>query len=720
MRNEIRWTIYHDSAFRDVKPVYEGDLSIVQGKEGGEVFFRPRLSGEITFVRGDFDYLLANVAMSDKVEVYLEEFTGTWDALFSGFFYRSDAAIDEDNRTWTVTPQPLDRYDKVMAAMDREFDLVRLDVPRTPVRFIQQPVIQVYLLGASYLTNYIGSTHWEQPLAIDPPGQFDLEYTYFFAASLWFYIPGDDSVLDPDISGLYPSDGSTGPFFRTDNVYAIRLNPLVSSPDIQWEVYEVASGTVVYRKALNIALHFPSSAFTPLPPGGEFISLTTSDECQCFSLNVWARILTHEATVDGDPTDALPTSDIVEEGYNYDRVLPFEAVSIIGSSLHQADAGRWGKFADDALHFDGEYFVKPSASLGTLYPLNRSDWTEYSAWVYISNDLQQLLTDGGTERIIRDAYRVSDVLKYLLAEIDPLVFHEDAAAYSDFFYSGDNDIRTIRTRLALTPKSNVLKGDYDKPASRAPIKLGELLALLKNAYRTYWHIDANGKMILEHIHYYENGMHYTTPNVGADMTALLEPKTGKAWGWRGKRYKYEKEAMPEGFRFAWMDQVSFPFSGYSLDMLSAFVQRGQFEDVNMGPFTSDLAYALVQPASISPDGFFLFDADDEGTQLFAGHVEVTVSDEEEYYLQNGYASMLYLHDTYHRWALPAPDIRLNGNEDTAETVRRAKIQEEDFPAPDGLDPMELITTTIGTGEIRETSLNISSRSLKMTIAHDTE
>lgn len=719
MRRETRWTIYI-SEFRSVNPVYEGDLSIVSALESGEVFHRDRLSGEITFVRSDFDYLLANCGMSDKVEISLEEFTGTWNALFVGYFYRSDSVIDEDNRTWTVTPQPADKYDNIMAALDREFDLVRLDVPRTQVRFTQQPVIQVYLLGASYLTNYIGSTHWEQPLAIAPPNQFDLEYTYFFAPSLWFYIPGDDSVLDPDISGLYPSDGSTGPFFRADNIYAIRLNPLVSLPDIQWEVYEVASGTVVYRKALNIALHFPSSAFTPLPAGGEFVSLTTSDECQCFSLNVWSRILTNEATVGGDPTDALPTSDIVEENYNYDRVLAFEAVSVIGSSLHQADAGRWGKFSDTALHFADEYFVKPAASLGTLYPLNRSDWTEYSAWLYISNDLQTLLTDGGTERIIRDAYRVSDVLKYLLAEIDVTVSHEDSYLHSDFFYSGDNDIRTIRNRLAITPKSNVLKGDYDKPASRAPIKLGELLGLLKNAYRAYWYIDANNRLVLEHIHFFYNGKSYGAAGVGEDLTTLIEPKSGKVWGWRGKRYRYEKEGMPEGFRFAWMDQVSFPFSGYSLDMLSPFIQRGQFEDVNLSPFTSDLAYGLVQPGALSPDGFYLFDAEEDDGGLHVPHVEVVVSDEEDYYLQNGHASMLYLHDKYHRWALPAPDIRLNGNNETATTVRRNKIQEEDFPGPDGLDEMQLITTTIGTGEVREASLNISSRSLKLTIAHDTE
>jgi len=715
MRNPIRWTIYTDE-FRDVKPVYEGDLSIQSSREGGEMFFRSRLSGDITFVRGDFDYLLTNVGMSDKVEVSVEEFTGTWDLLFRGYFYRSDSVIDEDNRTWTVTPNPLDDYDNVMAAMDREFDLVRLDVKRTAVRFLQDGLVQLYTPGASFVNNYLSGVWWEQE--VDPTSS---PATYFTGTPFQvFAIAGDDSVLDPDISGQYLLDPGA-PYFgytRADGAYALTYDVGSST----WRIVDYDTGTVVYLADQSGPANNPAPGFNWLRDNNAvlFESQTTTSTARGMFFVVYGRILTNETTVDGNPTDALPDPDITgNENYNYTRMYELAPDTFIAASPHQPLAGRWGQFADDAHHFENEYFVKPEAGVGFLMPVNRSQWSEISLWFYIDSDLAQTLTDAATQRIIRDAYLLSDVLKALLAEIDPLVGHEDDIAYSDFFYSGDNDIRTIRDRIAFTPKSNVLKGDYDKPASRAPIKMGDVMNLLKNAYRVYWHIASN-KLILEHIHYYENGLSYTTPGVGEDITTALEPKTGKPWGWRGNRYKYEKEAMPEGFRFAWMDQVSFPFSGYSLDMLSPFIQRGQFEDANMGPFTSDLAFALVQPSSLSPDGFFLFDAGPDDGGLFVPSVEVIVSDEEEYQLQNGYASMLYLHDKYHRWALPAPDIRLNGIEDEAETVRRAKIQEEQLPAPDGLNPMQLITTAIGTGEIRETTLNISSRSLKITVAHDTE
>lgn len=715
MPNPVRWTIYID-AFRPATPVYDSSLAVVSAQEGGEMFFRNRLTGDITFVRSDFDYLLAECGMEDRVEVIFEEFTGTWDLLFHGYFYRSDSEIDEDNRTWTVTPKPLDRYDNVMNALDREFDLVRLETPRTPVEFTQQGIIQVYLLGATFLNNYIGSTHWEQETVLTP-NQFELETVHHFEAFSPIFIAGDDVVLDPDVSGTYLKPDPFGTDAdRLDGAYRIRLNPVVS-PSVQWEIVTLPGLVPVYQKAIGEPLSTPI-AFKPT--GFTFHSLTTASECEAFQENVWARVLTNETTVGLDPTFALPASDIVDDNFNYTRAFPFEAISFIGSSMHRTDAGRWGKYAADSLHFAGEYFVRPEVALGTLFPVNRSQWEQYSLWIYISPALRDLLTDAGTDRVIRDAYRVSDVLSTLLAEIDPLVFHQDNVAYSDFFYGTANPIRTIRNRLALTPKSNVLKGDYDQPASRAPIKLGEVLTLLKNAYRVYWHIDGTGKLVLEHIHYYERGGSYTTNQIGADLTTIKEPKTGKVWGWRSKRYKYEKEAMPEGFRFAWMDQVSFPFSGYSLDMRSAFIQRGQFEDVNMGPFTSDLAFGLAQPSALSPDGFYFFDGGQGSDEITVTSIEITISTEEDYFLQNGTASVVYLHDKYHRHGLPAPLIRLNGNDVTASTVRRAKLQEEDFPAPDGLDPMELITTAIGTGQVRELSLNVSSRAAKITIAHDTQ
>ena len=716
MRRPIRWTIYID-AFRDASPVYEGDLSIVTAKETGQAFFRSRLSGDITFVRSDFDYLLAECGMNDRVEVILEEFTGTWDALFHGFFYRADSVIDEDNRTWAVTPQPLDQYDKVVAALDREFDLVRLDVKRTPVTFLQQGLIQLYAPGSSFVNNYLSGVWWEQEIDIPT----DPLNTFFTGTPFQvFAIAGDDSVLDPDISGQYLLDANP-PYFgytRTDGAYALTYDVGTST----WRIVDYATATVVYLADQSGPSNNPAPGFNCPRDNNAvlFESQTTASTARGMFFVMYGRILTNEATVDGNPTDPLPSPDISgEENYNYTRMYELSPNTFITASEHKTGSGKWGTFASDANHFANEYFVKPQAATGFLMPVNRSQWSEISLWFFIDSTLAQTLTDAATARTIRDAYKVDDVLSALLGEIDALVLHQENDTYSDFFYGFANPIRTIRNRLALTPKSNVLKGDYDKPAQRAPIKLSELLTLLRIAYRVHWHIDA-GKMILEHVHYYEKGMTYTIPQVGADLTGLIEPKTGKNWGHRGRRYKYEKEAMPEGYRFAWMDQVSFPFSGYSLDILSPFIQRGTFEDNNVGQFTSDLAFALVQPGSISPDGFFLFDAEEGDGGLQVPSVEIVISDEEEYFLQNGHAAMVYLHDKYHRHNLPAEDIRLNGNVDTADTVRRAKLQEEEFPSPDGLNPMELVTTALGTGEVRETTLNISSRSLKINVAHDTE
>ncbi len=97
-----------------------------------------------------------------------------------------------------------------------------------------------------------------------------------------------------------------------------------------------------------------------------------------------------------------------------------------------------------------------------------------------------------------------------------------------------------------------------------------------------------------------------------------------------------------------------------------------------------------------------------------------VSDEETYNMQNGYASLVFMVDAYFRERLPASLVTINKADDTADSVKRSKIQEIEFPSGVDPDPMLLVTTGLGTGKVRAMTINLSSRGNKMTIYHDTE
>ena len=92
----------------------------------------------------------------------------------------------------------------------------------------------------------------------------------------------------------------------------------------------------------------------------------------------------------------------------------------------------------------------------------------------------------------------------------------------------------------------------------------------------------------------------------------------------------------------------------------------------------------------------------------------------DYYLQNGYLSFVYLQPTFYVWDLPASRVQINGSETYAMGVERKKKQTVNYPNIDDPNPIQLIKTSIGTGQVEKISINLSSRMNKLTIKHDTE
>lgn len=92
---------------------------------------------------------------------------------------------------------------------------------------------------------------------------------------------------------------------------------------------------------------------------------------------------------------------------------------------------------------------------------------------------------------------------------------------------------------------------------------------------------------------------------------------------------------------------------------------------------------------------------------------------EPHYLQNGYASFVYLQRFYF-YDLPASSYEINGIVGTALGVKKAKTQEVQYPQYYEPNLQHLIKTNLGDGKIRKMSLNLSSRSAKATLEYDTE
>lgn len=471
-----------------------------------------------------------------------------------------------------------------------------------------------------------------------------------------------------------------------------------------------------------------------------------------------------------------------------------------------------------------EYYVAPVESGKRFFPIARSTWNIISAWFVYDQADYDIEATGRKPYVLKDAMFISDVIKVLLAEIDNTITHEATNVYSEFLYDTINPLANLFFRVMITQKTNVTLGEYDKPAQKAVITLGQVFEMLKNTFECYWYID-NNKLKIEHISWFKNGGSYAgTPLYTADLTTLKSPRNNKTWGLYSSNYEYEKSKLQERFEFSWMDEVASGFTGYPIKINSKFVQRGNLETISVSKFTSDIDYMLLSPNEINKDGFALFAA--VGNNLFdindvnnnlgkicnyatgvlqtyapinatdyipveaggeytftkrymwawynsskvfisgsytglnqdytltapanAAYVIMSVFLDDwtsltmievdnilEYSLpyinkkigntnlrlQNGLMSWLYLHPNFWIYDLPSTDVDINDEAFTpasVQGVKRTKLQNVSYPSIYDPDPMKLVKTYLGDGEIEKISVNLSSRMNKIALRYDTE
>lgn len=721
-----RFSLEISLVFTEVNPVYDDGLEKVTEKASGEEYYRETLNGSFAFLRDDYA-LIAGTSIEEQINFNMEKWDGNqWQTYFSGYFTKADCKFEVDEcgeGICRVDITPRDFYGAILGGMDKEFDLVELEPPKTGFNFTRQPIFQVYSLGDSVMTCYLGGTYFELEVPVPVSDVSDLFSTYFFGyAGSHLVVFGD--VLDPDISGEYINNvtlaalSATPSYVRkTDGAYSITLN----AGTTEWEVKNVSTGTVMYKSAPGAALF-----------EDDIVSIVGGHIAHCRGKNIFTRFITNQLSVGSSPTSAIPASDIVSSPAAYDRVLAIGLTDsdvpegtdwenvIIAHAGHSPTPTRYGKFPDGAPFFAGEYFTIPAgAGSGAIYPQGQSTWPGASFWFQYDSVLRDFQESGAELIQVADAYKLADALDAILQELNPGVSHSESDTFSDFLYGASNAIRGAVKYPIITPKTNITVGEYGQPAKKGPVKLADILQYLWAAYRCKWHIGASGNFIVEHISYYENGGTYSGTEVSADLTTLTDPQTGKNWEHGANRWEYEKEEMPERIEPGWMDRTTREFEGYPIVVRSVFVQKGNIEQQKASRFTSDIDYMQLQPEDIGKDGFAVVECTQSKGVYTVPYVEITLPDGAEFKLQNGYLAFIYLHPNYHRYGLPASLIRLNEEDTTALSVTRRKIQEIDYPLIGITEPIKLVTTGLGTGKILELRENVAGEYLSVKIAHDT-
>lgn len=812
-------------AGRYASPVYKSGLAVEYAQETGELFYRPKLSGQLAFTGCDY----ADIAAADFDTTFILDLEistdggRTWRAVLDGQFHKTDCEFDYADRRATADVETRDRYTKLLDGLETEFRLTKLPIAVRRLVMQKRPLVQAYVPGDSVVSCFLSGMHWEQDATATDDAKALGNYHFacpnvFMEISINFISGGNHEDAYGTYYGNVPNPAGTSWSAEAHNAagtYYVKLSAefMSSSIDPRWAytfmLYK-SDGTLVASDLVPLITDFTQ-------PGADF----NTDYSNTFrysyrSTGVYTRMVCDVTAIDGTATYPVSADDIVADNKHYRYVIDYCLHNVYLSTNFSDEPTEWG------MNDEGRYFLPPYVPGMDFLPVAQSTWGDYSLWYNpVWDSVFEL--EGRKDYVLKDSYLVADAIAALLKEIDPTVTHAASAEYSQYFYGENTDGGRLQ-QLLMTQKTNITNGEYAQPAQNTPITLKTLLDMYKNVFKCYWFIE-DGKLKIEQVEFFRNGGTYEgTGTIGYDLTKTTLPRSGKAWAYGMEPYQFDKPDMAERYVFSWMDEVSEPFEGMPLEVLSPYVSKGKKEEINISDFTSDIDFMLLDPEAINDDGYALFFAvpgkavettggildyvmtsgtdslteprlpvrpafqgqqaaldvsatgggtaavlffSSDGSMIggnfpsfaadgvrrqlqlaipqgaasmaFAamGAVKASVfglycyglpqlpyvrvvMDGVEHDLQNGLLSFAHLQTAYWRYDMPAPRLKINGSETRALSIERKKTQEATYPAQLPYDPMLLVRTPVGDGQVKEASISLSSLTAKTTLKYDTE
>ena len=705
----------------DVHPIYKDDMSLEYQLETGQMFHRASLSGKMDFVGKDAD-LIINAVFGMTFLLKIEESNDgglTWSTFHDAKFFKTDCTINLDDKKVTVKPNPNDRYQKILDGMEKEFNLIELLPAIEPVEMVKRGVLQVYTQGDKKITNIFSGISWESDFDVEVDSQsYDTHYNF---ARSYDYVemtlenpPSAYPGLQEKFTGLRYSDNT----FRLENVshdwYILRYYYYeVGQP--RWLITDIiayynGNEQTVWR---NIGGTGFSITFTSLVAGIPSITSIGMD------FAIYSRWLCDSDTVvvEGQTfhPQRLASDDPMYDNRNYRYVFGRTIRNLVQSQRLSTTPTEYGRF-------DQTYYFNTPDDLHNYLPIGHSQWVSFSMWYYQDEDDVTIEHDLRKPFMLKDAYPLWSVLSVLLAKLETGVTFSNTSVYSAFFYGSTNPLDVANTTQPLiTPKSNVIVGEYSEPAMKAPVTLATVLNMLKKAFGCYWFIDDNNRLRIEHISWFKNGGSYGgTHQVGVDLTKINVLSNGKPWSFGKNSFQFDKQEMAARYQYEWMDDCTDVFDGRPIDIFSPFVLTDKVEEISISEFSADVDYMMIAPENCSKDGFVLLMPKKEAGVWKLPIVTRTIEHSELQDVQNWFGSLTYLIPMFLTSDLPSWRYSIDETAYTSNGIQRGKKQQVKIPAGDTIpDTSKLVRTALGDGQIEKMTLNMASRMATATLKYDT-
>lgn len=709
----------------EVRPHYK-ELNKKYAKESGQEFFRISLDGKINLFGSDYE-IINQSSIEDQLIFIVDKYNNTskkWVEYYRGEFSKTDCKFDRDKKKCELKTTAVDGYTEVMNKYENTYDLIKLAPEISKINLHKRSLIQVYISGANSISNFFGGIYWEDDVneAIDDHDTLVNKYYFsYIKAGNEFYVRGAGIS---DVNGVY---AGTNGYWSCWNGYTCYMGTDTPMTKAYIYIKRNSDGTVLYQSVKQWMFTNAGNCYI----GRENIEMVNvsnpSDKFTIespFLYHIYQRLLCDVDTVSDSEgvknTYNLPSDDFVTDNRNYKKCIGLTGGLFFCTSRAVTEPTKYG-LNDYGKYFTNE-FIQASAGIGRPLPISKNSWANASLWYVYDSFYEYFEERLRKQYTLKDSYSIGAAIKAILKKIDPNITHEPTSEYSQFLYGSSNPLGMKRFYVYITQKTNILKGDYDRPAQKAEASLEELMKMLRDCFRCYWYIEDN-KFKIEHIYFFMNGGSYSgKSNYQLDFTKLTDQFNKKLSSYFQSEIEYDKSDLNQRYEFAWMDDVTDLFGGVTIDVKSNYIQKDKTEEINIGQFSSDIDYMLFNPSNFSEDGFALLCPVKNGSTLELPIVTVNglVDENKDIYTavaQNWYASWIYLQNFY-LWDMPAYNIESNVfNYLYARDVKKCMKHTIEFSTEEDPDELELIKTAFGNGKIDEISINLDTRKAKVNLLY---
>lgn len=711
----------------EVNPHYK-ELNKKYAKESGQEFFRISLDGKINLFGSDYE-LVRNSSLEDQMILIIDKYnrtSGKWIEYYKGEFNKTDCKLDYEKKSCELKTTALDEYNDVVNKYENTYDLIKLAPAISRINLHKRSLMQVYVKGANSISNFFGGIYWEDDVNEVIDNHKDLINKYYFSyikAGNEFYIR---NASISDVNGVYA--GTNGYWSKWNPGYTCKMELVDGSSTMYWvRLYRNSDNTLLYQSEKQWAVTDPDNKYIGTEKNIKMVNVNNSNDMftieSPFVYHIYRRLLCDVDSVEDSEgvknTYDLPSDDFVTDNRNYKKCIGLTGGMFFCTSRAVDEPTRYG-LNDYNQYFTNE-FIPSSTGIGRPLPISRNSWANASLW-YVYDSYYSLFEQRLRKQYtLRDSYSIAAAIKALLKEIDPTLQHEATAEYSRFLYDTTVPMSMARFYVHITQKTNILKGEYDRPAQKAEVSLEDIMKMLRDCFRCYWYIE-DGKFKIEHISFFMRGGSYSyNTNVQLDFTKLVDQFNKKLSLYFQSEVEYDKTDLNQRYEFGWMDDVTDLFGGVTIDVKSNYIQKDKIEEINISQFSSDVDYMLFNPSNFSDDGFALLCPVKNGSSLELPIIETQLIDENgdtyNAVIQNFYAAWAYL-VRFYMYDMPASNLDCNVLGDLyVNGIKMCMKHTIEFPIEEDLNELELIKTTIGNGKIDEISVNVNTRHAKVRLLY---